>query len=96
MRSALVALVCSLLRLAGLPPLVGFYGKLIVLARLNPILGFGRVSLLLTGSAFFLFIYTRLCLNLLRLNKDETEMISLPRVTCLLPLTGLLILPLLI
>ena len=89
----LITLFAALLRLAGLPPFIGFYGKILVLSGLRPTTRRLGSLFLLSAAGIFLFIYTRLCLNLIGHRKKDLEV--KPRLSSkTLPFMGrLLVLP---
>lgn len=60
--STFVVLLISLLRLVGIPPIIGFYGKLLVLLALAHESQWLEAGVLLFGSAVFILIYIRVCL----------------------------------
>jgi len=57
----------ALLSLIGVPPLLGFYPKLILLIILTEHQAVVQAVALLIGSSFFIFVYLRLCLSSIEL-----------------------------
>ena len=70
-RGALISYFVILLRIAGIPPMLGFYAKLGVLVSLVARKGGLIIVALLRGSAGFLYVYVRLGLNLLGLGRQS-------------------------
>jgi NADH:ubiquinone oxidoreductase subunit 2 (subunit N) len=62
-RVSVTLIALSFFNMAGLPPTVGFFVKIAILAPLIAVSGLGARGLLLAGSAVFVYLYLRFIIN---------------------------------
>lgn len=70
--SSTITVLLALLRIAGIPPLVGFVAKLLVLQELVKLEEFGLILALTQTSVLFVFIYLKLFLSRVTWGKNLT------------------------